>query len=114
MVASAAGDPWGGDADAAVTPRNAAFQYSSGILVSASARTFAPKVSLGTLALAAQFVGLLWPTLLLLGVERVRIVAGPTAVTPLLFEDYPISRSLAAVAGWSVEPNDTCRRARAT
>ena len=33
----------------------------------------APKVSLGTLFLAAQFIDLLWPTLLLLGIERVEI-----------------------------------------
>ena len=65
------------------------------------AKSLAPKVSLGSLLLAAQFIDLLWPTLLLLGVERVRIVPGATAVTPLLFEHYPISHSLAAVIGWA-------------
>jgi membrane-bound metal-dependent hydrolase YbcI (DUF457 family) len=59
-------------------------------------------VSLGTLFLAAQFIDLLWPTLLLLGVEQVRIVPGATAVTPLIFEDYPISHSLLAVLAWSI------------
>ena len=34
------------------------------------AKAAAPKVSLGTLFLAAQFIDLLWPTLLLLGIER--------------------------------------------
>jgi membrane-bound metal-dependent hydrolase YbcI (DUF457 family) len=67
-----------------------------------AAKSVAPKVSLGSLFLAAQFLDLLWPTLLLLGVERVRIVPGPTAVTPLLFEHYPISHSLIAVLGWAV------------
>lgn len=66
------------------------------------AKSVAPKVSLGTLFLAAQFIDLLWPTLLLLGVERVRIVPGATVVTPLLFEHYPISHSLLAVVGWAV------------
>lgn len=62
----------------------------------------APRLSLGWLFLAAQFIDLLWPTLLLLGVERVAIVPGATAVTPLEFEHYPFSHSLAAVAGWAV------------
>jgi hypothetical protein len=66
------------------------------------AKSVAPKVSLGTLFIAAQFVDLLWPTLLLLGVERVRIVPGATVVTPLVFEHYPVSHSLLAVVGWAV------------
>ena len=66
------------------------------------AKTIAPKISLGTLFLAAQFLDLLWPTFLLLGIERVRIVPGATVVTPLLFEHYPISHSLLAVAGWGI------------
>lgn len=65
------------------------------------AKSAAPKVSLGTLFIAAQFIDLLWPTLLLLGVETVRIVPGATVVTPLLFEHYPISHSLIAVFGWA-------------
>ena len=66
------------------------------------AKTIATKISLGSLFLAAQFLDLLWPTLLLLGVERVRIVPGATVVTPLLFEHYPISHSLLAVVGWGI------------
>jgi hypothetical protein len=65
------------------------------------AKHLAPRVSLGTLFLAAQFIDLLWPTLLQLGVERVRIAPGATAVTPLDFEHYPVSHSLLAVAGWA-------------
>jgi len=66
------------------------------------AKRLAPKVSLGTLFLAAQFVDLLWPTLLLLGLERVRIDPGATVVTPLAFDHYPISHSLLAAVGWAV------------
>lgn len=66
------------------------------------AKAAAPKTSLGTLFLASQFVDLLWPTLLLFGVERVRIVRGIPKVTPLDFEWYPISHSLLAVIGWGV------------
>lgn len=67
-----------------------------------AAKPIAPKTSLGSLFLAAQFLDLLWPTLLLLGVERVRIAPGATAVTPLVFEHYPISHSLLAVLAWAV------------
>jgi hypothetical protein len=66
------------------------------------ARAAAPRASLGTLFLAAQFIDLLWPTLLLFGVERVRIEPGATAVTPLVFEHYPVSHSLLAVAAWAL------------
>jgi membrane-bound metal-dependent hydrolase YbcI (DUF457 family) len=66
------------------------------------AKAIAPQVSLGWLFVAAQFIDLLWPTLLLAGVERVRIEPGATAVVPLVFEHYPVSHSLAAVAGWGV------------
>lgn len=69
--------------------------------VALAAKRLAPRTSLGTLFLAAQFVDLLWPTLLLLGVERVRIEPGITAVTPLDFVHYPVSHSLLAVLGWA-------------
>ena len=61
-----------------------------------------PKISLGTLFLAAQFIDLLWPSLLLLGLEHVEIAPGITRVTPLDFTHYPISHSLLAVVGWSL------------
>jgi len=66
------------------------------------AKAAAPKTSLGTLFLASQFIDLLWPCLLLLGAERVRIAPGITRVTPLDFEYYPISHSLLAVTGWAL------------
>ena len=51
-----------------------------------AARRATPRLSLGTAFLAAQFLDLLWPTLLLVGAESVRIQPGATAVTPLAFE----------------------------
>jgi FtsH-binding integral membrane protein len=66
-----------------------------------AAKGAAKKISLGTLFLAAQFIDLLWPTLLLLGVETVKIEPGATAVTPLNFEHYPISHSLLFVFIWA-------------
>jgi hypothetical protein len=67
-----------------------------------AAKRVAPRVSLGTAFLAAQWLDLLWPTLLLLGMETVRIAPGATAVTPLVFDHYPISHSLLAVVCWGV------------
>jgi FtsH-binding integral membrane protein len=62
----------------------------------------APRTSLGTLFLSAQFIDLLWPTLVLAGIERVEIRPGVTRVTPLDFVSYPISHSLALVVCWGV------------
>src|SRR5688572_12978797 len=67
-----------------------------------AAKKVEPSVSLGTLFLAAQFLDLLWPTLLLMDVEHVLIEPGISTVTPLAFTDYPISHSLLAVLGWSL------------
>jgi hypothetical protein len=66
------------------------------------AKAYARRVSLGTLFLAAQFIDLLWPTLLLLGLEQVEIRPGHTRVTPLAFTHYPLSHSLAMVGVWAV------------
>ena len=62
----------------------------------------APTVSLGTLFLAAQFLDLLWPCFILLGLEEVKIAPGITAVSPLDFVSYPYSHSLVAAVGWSI------------
>jgi hypothetical protein len=67
-----------------------------------AAKRLAPRVSLGTAFLAAQFIDLIWPTLLLAGVEQVRIAPGNTLMMPLVFEHYPVSHSLLAVAGWAI------------
>ena len=68
--------------------------------IALAAKRAAPRTSLGTLFLAAQFVDLLWPALLLLGLERVSIRPGITRVTPLDFESYPISHSLLMSVVW--------------
>ena len=62
-----------------------------------AARRVAPRASLGWLFAAAQLPDLLWPVLLLAGVERVRIAPGDTAFTPLAFDHYPWSHSLLMV-----------------
>jgi hypothetical protein len=61
-----------------------------------------PAIKLGTLFIAAQFLDLLWPIFLLLGLEHAQIVPGNTAFTPLDFYDYPLSHSLLTSLGWSL------------
>lgn len=74
-----------------------------------AAKSRAPETSLGTLVFAAQFLDLLWPTLLLTGVEQVRIAPGDTTVTPLAFEHYPVSHSLLGASGWALLIAAACR-----
>jgi hypothetical protein len=70
--------------------------------VGLAAKRLAPQVSLGTLFLAAQFADLLWPILVMLGVEAFAVAPGNTTFTPLAFTHYPYSHSLLALAGWGV------------
>jgi hypothetical protein len=70
--------------------------------VALGAKRAAPKASLGTLVMAAQFIDLLWPVLLLVGLEHVRLNPGNTVVTPLDFYDYPFSHSLTGVILWGI------------
>jgi membrane-bound metal-dependent hydrolase YbcI (DUF457 family) len=69
--------------------------------VALAAKRLAPRTSLGTLILAAQFLDLLWPIFLLLGWERVQIRPGLMRASPFDFEHYPISHSLLAALIWS-------------
>lgn len=69
--------------------------------VAMAAKKVAPRPSLGTLILAAQFCDILWPVLVLAGIEKVAIVPGITAASPLDFVSYPISHSLVADVGWA-------------
>ena len=68
--------------------------------VALGAKRVAPAVSLGTLFLAAQLADLLWPNFVLLGIERVEVAPGITAVTPLDFVSYPYSHSLLSLTLW--------------
>ena len=70
--------------------------------VGLAAKKLAPRTSLGTLFFAAQFLDLIWPIFLLLGLEHVRIVPGITRMSPFDFYDYPISHSLITAVGWSL------------
>lgn len=70
--------------------------------VGLAAKRASPKVSLGSLFMACQLLDLIWPLLLLLGLEHAKVEVGNTVVTPLNFYDYPISHSLMMTLIWSV------------
>ncbi len=63
-------------------------------------KRLAPTVSLGALFLAGQWADLLWPMLVMAGVESFTIRPGITAATPLDFQSYPYSHSLLALLVW--------------
>jgi len=46
-------------------------------------------------------IDLIWPVLVLAGLEKVAIDPGNTVVTPLNFTEYPFSHSLLSVMGWA-------------
>jgi len=68
--------------------------------VALATRPSARRAPLWVLILAVQWPDLLWPILLLAGVEQVRIDPGNTVVTPLDFVRYPISHSLLLDLVW--------------
>ena len=68
--------------------------------VALAAKRQAPRVSLGWLVAAAFGLDLIWPVLLLLGVEHVSIVPGATAFNALVFDSYPWSHSLVMACVW--------------
>src|SRR6478735_5319672 len=65
------------------------------------AKKVAPTVSLGTTFIACQFADLLWPTLVMLGIEHVEVDPGNTLMTPLNFVSYPYSHSFVMLVVWS-------------
>jgi hypothetical protein len=67
------------------------------------AKKAVPRTSLATLVAAAQLLDLLWPILVLLGVETVRI--DPGAASPFLklrFVHYPWTHSLTMAVVWGI------------
>ena len=70
--------------------------------VGLAAKRIDSKPSLGTMFMASQFIDLIWPLLLLLGIERVEIDPGNTAFTPLNFIYYPFTHSFLGVLIWAL------------
>ena len=72
------------------------------LAVALGARQVEPAIPLGAAVAAAFGLDLLWPLLLLTGIEVVRVNPNDTAFTHLAFESYPWSHSLLMVLVWSV------------
>jgi hypothetical protein len=70
--------------------------------VAFGAKRAVPAVSLGTLFIAGQLADLVWPLLVIGGIERVSVQPGLTVVTPLDFVYYPFSHSLVAATAWAL------------
>ena len=62
--------------------------------VALASKRLAPKTSLGSLTFAAQLADLVWPVLLILGIEQVRVVPEAPVNLQLEFVNYPITHSL--------------------
>lgn len=71
--------------------------YSASFLGKAAEK----KVPLWLLFLAVQFLDVLWTVFVLLGIEKVRIVPGITASSPLDLYYMPYTHSLVGALGWS-------------
>jgi hypothetical protein len=69
--------------------------------VSFAAKKGAPSVPLWVLFIAVQLLDVAWAPLVLLGIEKVRIVPGITASNPLDLYYMPYTHSLAAALLWS-------------
>lgn len=67
-----------------------------------AAKRATPRVSLAMLLVASQWADMVWPLLVGIGIEQVRIDPGNTAFTPLDFVSYPWSHSLAALFAWGL------------
>jgi hypothetical protein len=67
-----------------------------------AAKRIAPRTSAATLVVAAQFVDLVWPILLLVGAEEVHVRGGPNPFLVLDFVRYPWTHSLLMGVGWAI------------
>jgi hypothetical protein len=73
-----------------------------------AAKRAAPRMPLPLFVIACQLADILWPAFVAIGVERVAIVPGVTAFTPLDFVAYPYSHSLVALCLWGIVLGSAC------
>jgi hypothetical protein len=71
-----------------------------------------PAIPLWLLFVAVQLVDVAWAVLVLLGIEKVRIVPGITASNPLDLYYMPYTHSLAAAVLWAVAAIVFCKSLR--
>src|SRR5213595_4256779 len=69
--------------------------------VAFAVRTEQNKIPLWVLFVAVQFLDYIWATLVLLGIEKLRVIKGFTAGSMLDSYFHPYSHSLIAAIAWS-------------
>src|SRR5437764_1567913 len=69
--------------------------------VAFAAKSEKNKIPLWVLFIAVQFLDYIWATLVLLGIEKVRVIKGFTAGSMLDLYFHPYSHSLIAAIAWS-------------
>src|SRR5256885_17186984 len=69
--------------------------------VAFAAKTERNKIPLWVLFIAVQFLDYIWATLVLLGIEKLRVIKGLTASSMLDSYFHPYSHSLIAAVLWS-------------
>jgi hypothetical protein len=70
--------------------------------VAFAAKNSVRRTSLGTLMMAANWLDLIWPLFLILGIEHVRVRGGSNPFLILDFYDYPWTHSLVMSIVWSI------------
>jgi membrane-bound metal-dependent hydrolase YbcI (DUF457 family) len=83
------------------------------LAVGLAAKRVAPDANLGWLIAGVTALDLVWPIFVLTGIEHVRIEPGATAFTPLVFESYPWTHSLAMAFVWGLVLAAIARLAKA-
>ncbi len=74
--------------------RSSRLMFIGHFAVGLAAKKASPKINLGILFIACQLLDLIWPVLVLIGLEKVSVDHSATVVTPLNFSYYPYSHSL--------------------
>src|SRR6201981_2438528 len=77
--------------------------------VAFAAKSEGNKIPLWLLFIAVQFLDFIWATLVLLGVEKLRVIKGFTAGSMLDSYYHPYSHSLIAAVLWSTAAAIGCR-----
>ncbi len=67
-----------------------------------ASKRVAPRTNLGLLLTAPLLADIIWPVLVLLGVEQVRVTGGPNPFLTLTFDSYPWSHSLLMLTVWGL------------
>jgi len=75
--------------------------YLGHYAIAFAAKKASPGTSLGTLIAASQLMDIIWPVLILTGIEKVSVAPEITLVTPLHFIKYPFTHSLLMVLVWA-------------